>query len=58
VQQAGADGFTVQADVKQPDEIRRLLGQVASRFGALDIFVSNARPEVPEFFQPPLAAPR
>lgn len=32
-----------------------MFGQVASRFGALDIFVSNARPEVPEFFQPPLA---
>jgi NAD(P)-dependent dehydrogenase (short-subunit alcohol dehydrogenase family) len=55
VQAAGADGFIMQADVKQPDEIRRMFGEVASRFGALDIFVSNARPEVPEFFQPPLA---
>jgi NAD(P)-dependent dehydrogenase (short-subunit alcohol dehydrogenase family) len=55
VQAAGADGFIVQADVKQPDEIRRMFGQIAGRFGALDIFVSNARPEVAEFFQPPLA---
>ena len=29
--------------------------KVNSEFGKLDIFVSNARPEVPTFFQPPLA---
>jgi NAD(P)-dependent dehydrogenase (short-subunit alcohol dehydrogenase family) len=55
VQAAGADGFIVQADVTHPDQIRRMFGEVASRFGALDIFVSNARPEAPEFFHPPLA---
>src|SRR5438094_8820264 len=27
---------------------------VKTEFGKLDIFVSNARPEVPTFFQPPL----
>src|SRR5438094_9033035 len=31
-----------------------MFGKVKSEFGTLDIFVSNARPEVPAFFQAPL----
>ena len=54
VRHRGADGFLVQADVTRPEEITRMLGKVASEFGKLDILVSNARPEVPEFFQAPL----
>src|SRR5205823_14318208 len=47
----GSDGFIVQADVCQPDEIRRMFEQVRSDFGGLDIFVSNARTEAPTFYQ-------
>jgi enoyl-[acyl-carrier protein] reductase III len=52
VRELGADGFIVQADVSQPDDIRHLFRTVEAEFGALDIFVSNARPEVPTFFYP------
>src|SRR5437016_10596273 len=31
-----------------------MLGEVKSRFGKLDIFVANARPEAAEFFQGPM----
>ena len=54
VRQRGSDGFTVQADVCRPDDITRMFSRLKSEFGALDIFVSNARPEVPAFFQAPL----
>ena len=52
--QRGSDGFAVQADVCRPEEITRMFGRVKSEFGSLDIFVSNARPEVPEFYQGPM----
>src|SRR5262245_1310832 len=54
VRDRGSDGLLVQADVSQPEQIVRMFGQVESEFGSLDIFVSNARPEIPHFFQPPL----
>src|SRR5881275_2069676 len=54
VKQRGSDGFVIQADVCRPDDITRMVGRVKSEFGKLDIFVSNARPEVPEFYQGPL----
>src|SRR2546427_4155671 len=50
----GSEGFLVQADVSEPDQIFRMFKQVQSEFGSLDIFVNNARPEIPEFFQPPM----
>jgi len=50
----GSDGFVVQADVCQPEEIRRMFAQIKSEFGALDIFVNNARPEVPTFYDGPM----
>ncbi|HJU88956.1 MAG TPA: SDR family oxidoreductase [Gemmatimonadaceae bacterium] len=53
VRQAGGDGFTLKADVTKEQDVRRIFDEVKSQFGALDVFVSNARPEVPEFFQPP-----
>ncbi|MCB0212554.1 MAG: SDR family oxidoreductase [Anaerolineae bacterium] len=52
VRERGADGFIIQADVSQPDDIRHLFRTVEAEFGTLDIFVSNARPEVPTFFYP------
>src|SRR5438093_3397631 len=54
VRRRGSDGLVVQADVMKPDEIARMFQKVRADFGALDIFVSNARPEVPTFFQPPM----
>jgi NAD(P)-dependent dehydrogenase (short-subunit alcohol dehydrogenase family) len=49
-----SDGVVVRVDVSKPDEIRRMIETVGAEFGSLDIFVSNARPELPAFFQPPL----
>ena len=54
VRERGSDGFLVRADVKDPAQITDIFGKVKGEFGKLDIFVSNARPEAPEFFQPPL----
>src|SRR5207237_5278032 len=54
VRKRGSDGLVVQADVTRPEQIAAMVRTVKAEFGALDIFVSNARPEVPAFFQPPL----
>ncbi|HXN23496.1 MAG TPA: SDR family oxidoreductase [Candidatus Dormibacteraeota bacterium] len=50
----GANGFVVQADICKPEEITRMFGSVRVEFGSLDIFVSNARPEAPTFYQTPM----
>lgn len=54
IRKLGSDGIVVQADVTRPDEITAMLHKVKAAFGKLDIFVSNARPETPAFFQAPL----
>ena len=54
VRACGSDGFMVRADVGSEQEIKRLFAEVKSRFGSLDIFIANARPEVPEFYRPPM----
>lgn len=54
VRERGSNGFVIQADVNQPGEIRQMLDGVKREFGSLDFFVSNARPEIPEFYKPPL----
>lgn len=54
VRKHGSDGFIVQADVSRPDEVRRMLERVRSEFRTLDIFVSNARTELPTFYQSPM----
>src|SRR5947209_1842568 len=54
IRESGASGFVVQADVRRPEEIRRMFERVKAEFGALDIFVSNARTEAPTFYQPPM----
>jgi NAD(P)-dependent dehydrogenase (short-subunit alcohol dehydrogenase family) len=54
VRQRGADGFVLQADVRSPDQIAAMFATVKQKFGKLDIFVHNARPEIPEFFKSPL----
>jgi enoyl-[acyl-carrier protein] reductase III len=50
----GSQGFILQADTTKPDEIGRIIQKAHADFGALDIFVSNARPEVEAFFKPPM----
>lgn len=50
----GADGFLVQADVSRVDDLKRMFGEVRQRFGTLDVFVANARPELAKFYQKPL----
>src|SRR2546422_4581562 len=54
VRTRGSDGFVAQADVSRPDEIKQMFRKVQTQFKKLDVFVSNARPEVPAFFQAPL----
>ncbi len=54
VRARGSEGFVIQADVAHPEEISRMFNRVQAEFGTLDIFVSNARPELPAFFQAPL----
>src|SRR2546428_7453786 len=54
VRRRDSDGFILQADVLRPDEIKQMFRKVEEQFKQLDVFVSNARPEVPAFFQPPL----
>lgn len=54
IREAGSDGFIAQADVCQPDQLRRMFEQVRAEFGSLDVFVSNARPEAPAFYQGPM----
>src|SRR2546425_8793602 len=54
VRKRGSDGFTVQADVSRPDQIKQMFRKVQTQFKKLDVFVSNARPEVPTFFQAPM----
>jgi NAD(P)-dependent dehydrogenase (short-subunit alcohol dehydrogenase family) len=50
----GADGFIVSADLTHADEIHRMLARVDAEFGGLNVLVSNARPELPGFYQPPM----
>src|SRR6266436_5246256 len=53
VRKRDSDGFIVQADVTRPEEIKEMFRKVQAQFKKLDVFVSNARPEVPAFFQGP-----
>src|SRR5260370_15714582 len=54
IRKRGSHGFLVQANVCRPEEITNMFREVKTQFGKLDIFVSNARPEAAEFFQPPM----
>ena len=54
VRERGSEGFIVRADVSRPDDISRMFERVRDEFGQLDIFVSNARSEVPTFYQAPM----
>ena len=54
VRERGSSGFIVQADINKTEEIRQMMDKVKREFGTLDFFVSNARPEIPGFYKPPL----
>ncbi len=54
VRKRGSDGFVIQADVLHTDQITRMFREVHAKFGKLDIFVANARPEADRFFQGPM----
>src|SRR5882672_310241 len=53
IRERGSDGFVIQGDVRRPQDISRMFKRVQEEFGALDIFVSNARTEVPTFYRTP-----
>jgi NAD(P)-dependent dehydrogenase (short-subunit alcohol dehydrogenase family) len=55
VRSRGSDGFVVQADVSDPQQIERMVKRVKDEFGSLDIFVANARTDVGTFYEPTLA---
>lgn len=55
VRDLGSNGFLVQADVCQMEQLKPMFERVKAEFGSLDIFVSNARTEAPTFYQPPMA---
>jgi enoyl-[acyl-carrier protein] reductase III len=42
IKAAGGDGVAVRADVEQPEDVDALFEQVATEYGRLDLFVSNA----------------
>lgn len=54
VRKLGSDGFVVQADVCREEDIDRMFERVKSEFGRLDVFVSNARTDVPTFYTGPM----
>lgn len=54
IRRFGSDGFVVQGDVCRIEDVLSIFQQVKREFGALDIFVSNARPEAPTFYEAPL----
>jgi len=54
VRKHGSDGFLVQADVSRVDDVRRMFGEIRTRFGTLDLFIANARPELAKFYQKPM----
>jgi len=54
VRKRGSNGFVVQADVTRPEPITEMFRKVQGEFGKLDIFVSNARPDLPGFYRRPL----
>src|SRR5437763_16314309 len=55
VRNRGSDVFVVQADVTRPEAITEMFRKVRGEFGKLDIFVSNARPDLPRVYRRLLA---
>src|SRR2546430_15640241 len=55
VRQAGSGGFTVQADLFRAEDIARMVGRAKQEVGTLHIFVRDAPPHGPEFYQRPMS---
>lgn len=54
VRARGSDGLVIQADVCRREEINRMFDRAKAEFGKLDIFVHNARPDLPGFYAGPM----
>src|ERR671926_40476 len=54
IRERGSDGLLVRADVLNGEELGRMFERAQAELGGLDIFVSNARPELPAFFAGPM----
>src|SRR3954462_2263957 len=54
IKERGGEALIIKTDVTEPEQVQAMVERVKKEFGSLDIFVSNARPEVPEFYQPPM----
>lgn len=54
VRKCGSDGFIIQADVSRVEGTQNMFRQVQKEFGTLDIFINNARPELPHFYEAPM----
>ena len=39
---AGGDAFLCQADVSEPEGVKKLVGETVARYGGLDVLVNNA----------------
>jgi enoyl-[acyl-carrier protein] reductase III len=55
IQQRGARGFIVRADVSKPDDVSAMAVRAKQEFGQLDILVNNALGNLLGFFAPPQA---
>ncbi|MBM3262468.1 MAG: SDR family oxidoreductase [candidate division Zixibacteria bacterium] len=42
IKTVGADGMVVQADVSQPDAVERMVNEIRTRLGPVDLLVNNA----------------
>jgi NAD(P)-dependent dehydrogenase (short-subunit alcohol dehydrogenase family) len=42
IEARGRHGFAVQADITEPDDVRRLVADVTTEFGGIDVLVNNA----------------
>jgi NAD(P)-dependent dehydrogenase (short-subunit alcohol dehydrogenase family) len=54
VRERGADGCAVRADVSRPEDLSHMFDEVRDALGGLDIFVANARPDLPTFYCSPM----
>ena len=42
IEEAGAEGFIIQADVSDPDDVKKMFDQTIDAFGTVDILMNNA----------------
>ena len=52
IRERGAEPLVVQGDVGNVSDIEKLFAELRQRFGSLDIFVHNARPDIGAFYAP------